>query len=304
MFNEEYKRDFIKNNYGKISCEKIMKQLHISYNTLIKYAKELNIYKPKKETIIFDDEKIEFIKKNYKKMGAAKLAEYYNCSEKTIYKYAKKLNKTNTCNRWSTEEKELIKNYYSSSTLKQMQIILKKEGYNRSIKAIEGQAKKLQVYKDTSLGGEYLLSKDIMEIMNFSKSKISKLFLNDKIISKIYRGKRIVTIDDFITYLQNHQDNWNCKDVDLDYIKMICSTECMTINKINKNNFNQIYIPNWLNNKINFDLNNEKKQKKNWTISEINIVLNYKEKGFSYSEIAKKVNRSYGSVYEKISEYV
>lgn len=303
MLNEEYKKDFIKNNYGKISCQNIMKELHISYRTLIKYAKELDIYEPKPETIYFDEEKINFINKNYKKMGATKIAKHFNCSEKTIYKYAKKLNKTNVCVIWSEEEKDLLKKYFSSSTIKQMQLLLKKSGYKRTKKAIEGQAKILKLSKDASLNGEYLLSKDIINIMNFSKSKTNKLLLNNKIKSKIYNRKRIIEVEDFIEYLRVYQDNWNCQKVDLDYIKMICRTENVTINKIN-NDFNNFCIPEWLQEKIERDFANELKEKKMWSINEINTVLKYKKEGLSYGEIAKKVNRSYASVYEKISEYI
>lgn len=303
MLNEEYKKDFIKNNYGKISCQNIMKELHISYRTLIKYAKELDIYEPKPETIYFDEEKINFINKNYKKMGATEIAKHFNCSEKTIYKYAKKLNKTNVCIIWSEEEKDLLKKYFSSSTIKQMQLLLKKSGYKRTKKAIEGQAKILKLSKDASLNGEYLLSKDIINIMNFSKSKTNKLLLNNKIKSKIYNRKRIIEVEDFIEYLRVYQDNWNCQKVDLDYIKMICRTENVTINKIN-NDFNNFCIPEWLQEKIERDFANELKEKKMWSINEINTVLKYKQEGLSYGEIAKKVNRSYASVYEKISEYI
>lgn len=71
----------------------------------------------------------------------------------------KKLELTNCCNIWDNKEKKLLKKYYQSCPLKGMKKILK-------------------IYKDPTFKGEYLLTKDIM---NFSKSKVNKLFLSNKI---------------------------------------------------------------------------------------------------------------------------
>lgn len=302
QFNEKEIIEFIKENYGKISQNNIMKELHISNGKLIKYAKQLNIYKPKEKNIVIDEDVLNYIKKNYKKMGAIEISKKLNCSEKVIYKYAKKLELTNCCNIWDNKEKNLLKKYYQSCPLKGMKKILKNNGYERTEKAIEGMAKKLKIYKDPTFKGEYLLTKDIMDIMNFSKSKVNKLFLSNKIESRIYKRKRQVTIEQFIKYLKNHQNTWNCKLVDLNYIKTICSTQNISINKINKNNFEDIFTPEWLENKIIVDFSTKIKQKKEWTTQEISKLLEYKKNKYSYSDIAIKMNRSYESIYKKISE--
>lgn len=301
LSKEEIDKAFINNNYGKLSQQKIMKELHISNKKLIKYAKELGIYKPKEKTIEFDDNKIEFIKKNYKKMGAENLAKHFNCSESVIYKYAKKMNKTRTCNIWTKEEDELIKNYYTSSTQYQIKRIFKEHNFERTYKAIEGRAKKLKIKKDITFEGEYLISLDIMDIMNFSKPKINSLYNRNILKFELFRNKRRVSIDSFINFLKENLHLWDSKECDLDYIKSICINVSILVNDNNSGEKDVFNLPTWLVNKIEMDKNWSITNKKPWMYKEEKELDNLLKKGYSISEIAKKLERSYISVYDKYS---
>lgn len=116
MYSKEFKKKYIKENYNKLSQTTIKKELHISYETLIKIAKELNIYTPRKQLLYTEDEKREYIKNNYNKLSNKEIMKELHISSERLRKLAKELNVYVVKRRspyTDAEIREYIKNNYN-----------------------------------------------------------------------------------------------------------------------------------------------------------------------------------------------
>lgn len=118
-------------------------QLINKYNSnsyqIIKLLKENNVYNPRS----FSDEDILFLKEYYPKGDWAKILEKFpNCTKQSIHSIASKhkIKAENfLSNRWSQDELNILKEYYTIGELEKIQELLP----NRSYKSITTKAKRL-----------------------------------------------------------------------------------------------------------------------------------------------------------------
>lgn len=251
-----------------------------------------------------------YIKKHYKKDGATKIAQYLNCAESTIYKYAKQMKLTKECIPWSDIEEEVLIDNFSILTPKKIKNKLKKMGYDRTESAIIGYAKKLKLTTDSTGGGEYLTSRDIQEMMNFSKEKLEGIVRRGILKPKMFKGNRRFRIKDFEIFLKEKENLWDATECNLDILRWVFEQNIIDID--NKNN--------WLEDKIksDFEQKNKPKEISSWGDFEKNFILeNYniypikflskmlKKMGYSYSEnsIEQLIKYNNLSLNEDITSY-
>lgn len=245
-----------------------------------------------KKEFIMSQEKIDFIQKNYKKLGLKRTAEILGCNQSTVGKYAKRLGLTKETILWSLEEDNFLRKHWSEFTPKEISLKMKKEfNKTRTECAIIKRAKDLKI---KNIESEYLSSKDIEDILHSSHTRVNTLFNRNYIKYTIYKKKRRVEYNDFVDFLKKHQNLWHCSNVDLTFIKSICTS--VSIRKKE-----DVYkIDDWLLKKIEEDNIRKVKEKKNWTTKEVEFAKRLLDKGNSIKEIATKLNRGYASVYDKL----
>lgn len=289
---EELKhKEYIKENWGGIGQQKIMKNLNIGYKKLIIYAKELDLEKSQKVAIKgkLSENSINYIRKNYKKMGAKNIAEKLNCAESTVYKYAKDLNLTKACLKWSPKEDEMIRRYINIYSINQVQTMLNREGYNRTTYAIIKRAKDLKIKRNITKNGYYLTTKEVSILMGFSKCKVNNLIRKGYLKGEKYKNKIRINVDHLKVFLFEYQKYWDYKYIDKDYFNL-------TLLDLNKKD--------WFLEKIKNDENSDKRKKQYWTTKEVLLLKSLINEN---TEMEKIYNihfkyRSKSSIYRKISE--
>lgn len=291
VINTELKqKEYIKEYWGKKGQQKIMKDLNIGYKKFMKYVEELNLEKSQESAIQerLPDEKIKYIKKHYKKLGVKQVSEDLNCGESTVYKYAKKMKLTNSCLIWTKEEDEILKENINCYTIRYVQKLLKRKGYDRTEFAIIKRTKDLKIEKDITDGGYYFTTKEVSILMGFSISKINSLIRKGYLKGEKYNNKTRIDIKYLREFILDYQKYWDYKDVDKEQFHI-------TFFDLNNNES--------LLKKIEIDKSSDRR-KKEWTTKEESSLVNLIENNVDPKTICINYSnkRSKSSVLSKIFE--
>ena len=171
-------------------------------------------------------------------------------------------------NKWLEKEMIYLKDNWGKISLSHLSIRLKRTEIGICIKA-----KRLKLGGSTR-ADEYLTANQASEMINVDRHNL-KAIKKKTLFVKMFS---LIRIDDFTKWLENNQDKFNSRKIEL---------------------FNLGCEPQWLKDKRKKDklipINNFKK----WTNIETQRLIFY-SKEMPYKEIAKLMGRSYNSIDKKI----
>lgn len=258
------------------------------------------IKKERKEPIVVDDNVINFIKENMNNMTTVEMAKILNCDRTTVNRHRKKMTDEYNRNPWTEEEDKILIRYWNKYNFKKIGKVLKTMGYKRTAKSIEGRGAMLNLQSDVTDNGKYFSSNDIKELLGFSQDNLKYLYKSGKLKSSLYRNKRRVKVDDLLVFLKENTNLWDAKEANIEVLKSyFCTYTLVTHEKANTGYFDRINYEEWLLNKIEEDSQKTFYKRKDWTLKELKKLVDLKEEGYTFKEIAQKLNRSKASVESK-----
>ncbi len=274
IFTEEEIK-YIKDNWGKISIDKLKNIIGCRRETIIKLAQEYELSIPKSNK--WTEDEINKLKELSKSTHYTKIAEILNKSEKAIYRKAKELGITLIQDRrsWSSEEENELCELWGYISVEAIARKLK-----RTPKSIIERAAFLNLGPMIKNNLDVLTVSDITELLKVSNEKIKRSWtkLGLKLVKKKMTQNRfyyVVKLDDFIEFLKNNQNEWDSRNLE----KNILGYEDAWLKEKRKRDYleNPIYY-------------------KRWTEEEKNYAINLFKINKSYKEIALRLNRSEESI--------
>lgn len=92
IMNMALKKQFVKENYNNMDCDTISKKIGITKSTIEKWAKEMGIYKYKRQYTHYSKEYIEnYIKENHSKLSQRQISKDLGIATTTVTNILKKL---------------------------------------------------------------------------------------------------------------------------------------------------------------------------------------------------------------------
>lgn len=180
----------LKDNYEKLSREKLSKLINQSENNIRTKLVELNLvtsnkrksFKVSRDGKINTEEQFEYLKNNFDKLPFEEMMKHLNCSKKAIYSAAKKLNlsrnKKITKAALTVYEKEILIDNFDNKTLEELKFLLP----NKTEKQILRNARDLGLCKRKQTIPEKLVE-NILYKQNISFEKEIKVngsnYVND-----------------------------------------------------------------------------------------------------------------------------
>lgn len=219
-----------------------------------------------------------YIRKNFGKVKFIEMVNHLNVSKTAVYKRINDILDENYRSRchWTEVENELLLLHYGKMTLKDLAYRLK-----RTEQAIISQLYFMEGSSDVSLATGLLKSHDIAEIMGVNPKTVTDWVNKGWINCYKPNYKFVFNEDYFWSWLKDNMDKVNYKRVE-EYILMT-SPEWYRVEVKRKQR--EIY-------------SNEKLNKYNTPYSPIEntLILDFRNKGYTYERIAKEVNRTPTSV--------
>lgn len=222
-------------------------------------------------------EQVEMLEKLSKKYHISIIAEKMGKSENAIYLKAKRLGITLIVDgrRWTDEEEKILRELWGYQSIETIAKKLKRTPHALKLKAV-----KLGLGPMIKNNYEVLTINDISELLNVTRDRIVMtwvdlgLNLKKKRLTKT-RTYYVVTIEDLITFLEEHQNEWDSRNLEVNILGV---------------------EPQWLREKRMRDLDENPLWYRKWTEEEIKKVEDLFKMGRTYEEIAAKVERSEWSV--------
>ena len=274
VFTEEEKQ-FILNNWNKLSIHKIRDIINCSNKAIEYFAQENNLELPKSNR--WTEEEIETLRRLSLTMQAKDIAKKLNKTENAIYQKGKKIGIDFECDRriWKKEEELELRRLWGTIPIERISKRL-----NRSIYSLKVKANRLSLGPMYGNNPEFLTIKDITNLLKVTREKVenswSKLGLNirqKKLTNKC--SYYCVTWEDLLTFLENNQDEWDSRKLEIN----IFGEE-----------------PNWLIEKRKRDIKEDPQGYKRWTKEEIDLVEHLFNQGKNYKEIALILKRSESAI--------
>lgn len=291
---------YLYENWGLTDISIIMKELSRTEDSIVRKAQRLGIYTKKapneykKKKWSADEENILYEFYKVKPMNEI-LILLPNRTRESIIKRAKLLGINNKNKSWSEEETCYLEEKWGIIPVEN---IAHKLG--RTKNGVLLKAHKIGLREQAIANGEYLTPKNIASILSVGTRTVynwmDKGYLKYKKL-KVNAIKRYqITICRFKKFLEEHQDKWDARTADINYINtcFITSRE--------KNNSK---VPEWLFRKIELDKQRQDLHcRKQWTVKEQMSLKSMVEGGKSCKEIAVLLNRSLYSVQGKVASRI
>ena len=151
------------------------------------------------------EKEINKLRQYYPKRGGVWCAKHLNRTVQAVNQKAFRLG-INTGALWTEHEKErlakMVDEYTKSDLAKKL---------NRSVNAVNNMRNNME------LGGfldntEYLLLKDVSELVGLDKAVITKIWIRDGLQSEKRGYYRIFKQEDLLKFMENNQDKWNARN--------------------------------------------------------------------------------------------
>ena len=186
-----------------------------------------------------------------------------------------------TCNRWSNDDIERLKEMWNDKDKWAIKDIAK--NLDRSEEAVTTKANRLKLGKRYHYS--YLTSTDVMDIFGITQKTLSrwrKYGLKSK-KSPLDKGEYCYTEKDIMAFLEKHQRHYDSQKLKIEMLS---------------------FRPKWLNEKREIDANNKKpiNYTKKWTVADDERLKSLLGQGFSNKEIAQKMGRTFSAIEAKIGE--
>lgn len=289
--------NYLKEKWGQVVLEVIMRDLGRTEDSIARKAHRLGLQTRKEPS--------EYLKKRWTEQEDNLLNKFYHIkpiielekiltgrTKESIIKRAKSLGLNSEKRHWTEEEIAYLKEKWGISPVEK---IAKK--LSRTKSAVLLKAHKIGLREQAIANGEYLTPKDISVILGVGTRTVYNW------MEKEYLGYRRLKINsvkkyqissyNFIKFLKEHQEKWNSRISDMNYINACCITG--RVNEV-------VQIPEWIVQKISADkMGKPILKRKFWTVKEVNLLKTMLGGGKTKKEIAVELKRSFFSVQSKIS---
>lgn len=274
IFTEEEIK-YIIDNWGKESAHSMKKKFNCSWYAVCSVAEKHGLDMPKSNE--WTEEDVDVLKELSEEFHYFEIAEILGRSKNSIYLKARKLGITLIQDRrkWTEEEEQQLEELWGSKSIEVIAKRLKRTVFSLKVKAvrmklgpmIRNVTDKLTVY-------------DIVDLIGVSRDRITTTWI--KLGLKLKKKKLtkkasyyFIEWDDFVDFLEKNQNEWDSRNLDVNMLGIEYD---------------------WLVEKRKRDRDTNPLWYRFWTNQEISYAEHLFRIGKSPKEIAKKIQRTEGTV--------
>ena len=295
--------EYITTNWGKIRTADIAKHLDRTTSSVHRKAHYLGLKMDDEEhstatgKIRWTKEMDKYLEENYSKISIYEISEYLSINNiDTIRKRASYKGYTEEYHKWTPEEEEYLQERWGEVSVG---YIARKLGLTYG--AVRLKSYQMGLTNQLNWSGDLLSIPTVHEITGVSKETLynyvrTGLIKSRKLsVGKTYRYQ--IHYTDLIKFLKEHQDKYNTKNCDVDFIKSLLSTYRLTTTEKIK----VMDLPDWWLQKLENDKDKPKKEKtKKWTKDEDRKLILLLGTDNTHQQIANKLGRTLHSTRGRI----